>query len=75
MSHGWPGNVRELRYVAERHISAWRRGPRSASEATHGDGIGDDMPSTLREAVAARERQLIANAIRSQRGNAWTRQP
>lgn len=65
MSHGWPGNVRELRHVAERHISAQRRGPRSASEATHGDGISDDMPSTLREAVAAREWQLIANAIRS----------
>ena len=68
MSHGWPGNVRELRHVAERRILASRRGRGSASEAIHGDGIGDDMPSTLREAVAAFERQLIANAIRSQGG-------
>lgn len=68
MSHDWLGNVRELRHVAERRILAWRRGRGSASEAVQNDGVIDDVPPTLREAVAAFERQLVAKAIRSHGG-------
>ena len=68
MSHDWPGNVRELRHVAERRILAWRRGRGSASEAIQEDGLVDDVPPTLREAVASFERQLVAKAIRSHGG-------
>ena len=68
MSHDWLGNVRELRHVAERRILAWRRGRGSASEAIETDGFIDDVPPTLREAVASFERQLVAKAIRSHEG-------
>ena len=68
LSHDWLGNVRELRHVAERRILAWRRGRGSASEAIRKDGVIDDVPPTLREAVAAFERQLVAKAIRSHGG-------
>jgi len=68
MSHDWLGNVRELRHVAERRILAWRRGRGSASEAVQNDGVIDDVPPTLREAVASFERQLVAKAIRSHGG-------
>ena len=69
MSHDWLGNVRELRHVAERRILAWRRGRGSANEAIRKDGVIDDLPPTLREAVAAFERQLVAKAIRSHGGH------
>ena len=68
MSHDWLGNVRELRHVAERRILAWRRGRGSASEAIQNDGVIDDVPPTLREAVASFERQLVSKAIRSHGG-------
>ena len=68
MSHDWPGNVRELGHVAERRILAWRRGRGSASEAIQKDGVIDDVPWTLREAVASFERQLVAKAIRTHGG-------
>lgn len=68
MSHDWLGNVRELSHVAERRILAWRRGRGSASKAIQRDGVIDDVPPTLREAVASFERQLVANAIRSHGG-------
>ena len=68
LSHDWLGNVRELLHVAERRILAWRRGRGSASEAIRKDGVIDDVPPTLRGAVAAFERQLVANAIRRHRG-------
>ena len=68
MSHDWLGNVRELRHVAERRILAWRRGQGSASEAVQNDGVIDDVPPTLREAVASFERQLVAKAIRGHGG-------
>lgn len=68
LSHGWPGNVRELRHVAERRVLAARRGRGSVAEAISLDGDASDVPETLREAVAAFERQLIAKAIRTHQG-------
>lgn len=68
LSHDWLGNVRELLHVAERRILAWRRGRGSASEAIRKDGVIDDVPPTLRGAVAAFERQLVAKAIRRHGG-------
>lgn len=68
MSYDWPGNVRELRHVAERRILAWRRERGSASEAIRREGVIDDVPATLREAVAAFERQLISREIRIHEG-------
>lgn len=68
LSHDWPGNVRELRHVAERRILAARRGRGSVAEAISLDGETDDVPSTLREAVAAFERQMIGRALRAHDG-------
>ncbi len=68
MSHDWPGNVRELRHVAERRVLAARRGRGSVSEAIRPDHDLGDVPETLREAVAAFERELIAKAIRTHQG-------
>ena len=68
LSHDWPGNVRELRHVAERRVLAARRGRGSVAEAISLDGDAADVPETLREAVAAFERQLIAKAIQSHNG-------
>ncbi len=68
MSHEWPGNVRELRNVAERRILMARRGGGSVSEALQVDTNLDDVQGTLREAVAALERQLIAQALKANQG-------
>jgi len=68
LTHDWPGNVRELRHVAERRVLAARRGRGSVAEAIRLDDAQGDVPETLREAVAAFERQLIANAIRAHEG-------
>lgn len=68
LSHGWPGNVRELRHVAERRVLAARRGGGSVPEALGNPDPPDDMPGTLREAVARFERSLISQAIRAHRG-------
>lgn len=68
MSHSWPGNVRELRHVAERRILAARCGRGSVQEAIKPDGEHEGVPATLREAVAAFERQLIGKAIQTHRG-------
>lgn len=68
MTHEWPGNVRELRHVAERRILAARRGRGTVAEAIHSDHDGDEVPDTLREAVAAFERELVAKAIRTHKG-------
>ncbi|MEL7172000.1 MAG: sigma-54 dependent transcriptional regulator [Pseudomonadota bacterium] len=67
LAHDWPGNVRELRHVAERRVLAARRGRGSVSEAIRRDDI-TDVPDTLREAVAAFERQLIGKAITAHQG-------
>jgi DNA-binding NtrC family response regulator len=68
IAHEWPGNVRELRNVAERYVLASRRGVGSVQSALrlHTDLV--EIPTTLREAVAAFERTLIARAIRAQNG-------
>lgn len=68
LSHDWPGNVRELRHVAERRVLAARRGRGSVAEAISLDGEPGDVPETLREAVAAFERQLVAKAITTHQG-------
>ncbi len=68
LAHDWPGNVRELRHVAERRVLAARRGRGSVAEAIRRDDTAQDIPDTLREAVAAFERQLIGRAIAAHRG-------
>ncbi len=68
LSHDWPGNVRELRHVAERRILAARRGRGSVAEAIQPDMEIDGVPETLRGAIAAFERQLIAGAIKTHQG-------
>ena len=68
MAHPWPGNVRELRHVAERRVLAARRGGGSVAQALRADDPHDDVPATLREAVAGFERTLIAQAITSHEG-------
>ncbi len=68
MTHDWPGNVRELRSVAERRVLAARRGAGSMAAALRTDQVLDDMPDTLREAVAAFERELIGKALTAHEG-------
>lgn len=68
LTHNWPGNVRELRHVCERRILAARRGRGSIAKALQGSEPSDDLPGTLREAVAALEREMIAKAIQSENG-------
>ncbi|MCP4319568.1 MAG: sigma-54-dependent Fis family transcriptional regulator [Hyphomicrobiales bacterium] len=68
LSHGWPGNVRELRHVAERRVLAARRGLGSVAEAIAPAGESDDVPDTLREAVAAFERRMIGKALIAHEG-------
>lgn len=68
MTHDWPGNVRELRHVAERLTLAARRGRGTVSAALHPDHDLEDVPDTLREAVAAFEKELVAKAIRTHQG-------
>lgn len=68
LAHDWPGNVRELRHVAERRVLAARRGGGSVADALRMDDAGDDVPATLREAVARFERTLIAQAVTSHGG-------
>jgi Nif-specific regulatory protein len=71
--HGWPGNVRELENAVERavvvcdgfviqeqHLPPAIRLPASATTATH---------STLREAVAALETKMLADALARAHGN------
>ena len=68
LSHDWPGNVRELRNVAERRVLSARRGLGSVTEALRADHNFDEVPNTLREAVASFERELIAKAIKAHDG-------
>ncbi|OBY28105.1 sigma-54-dependent transcriptional regulator [Leisingera sp. JC1] len=68
MAHGWPGNVRELRSVCERRVLAARRGGGTMAEAIRMDQPPDDVPDTLREAVAAFERELIGKAVKAYEG-------
>lgn len=68
MAYDWPGNVRELRNIAERRVLAAKRGRGSVAGAIGRDADLFEAPETLREAVAAFERQLIAKAIRAHAG-------
>lgn len=68
LAHTWPGNVRELRHVAERRVLAARRGAGSVAEALQMDDIADDVPATLREAVARFEKTLIAQSVTTHNG-------
>ena len=68
LSHDWPGNVRELRHVCERRCLAARRGNGTMTEAIRADLSLENVPVTLREAVATFERELIAKAIRDHAG-------
>jgi DNA-binding NtrC family response regulator len=68
MSYEWPGNVRELQSVAERRVLAERRGGGSVRQALSHQGPLQHFPGTLREAVAAFERELISRAIREEKG-------
>ena len=62
LAHNWPGNVRELRNACERHVLASRRAPCSVNDALRNDREVA-TPETLREAVAAFERELIGKAL------------
>lgn len=68
MAHNWPGNVRELRNVCERRVLAARRGAGTMAAALNPDAQPEDVPDTLRAAVAAFERELIAKAITAHAG-------
>jgi DNA-binding NtrC family response regulator len=68
LAHDWPGNVRELRNVCERRVLAARRGGGSVARAIRADQHLEDIPATLREAVAAFERELIGKAIVAHEG-------
>lgn len=68
MSHDWPGNVRELRHVAERRTLAARRAGGSVADAIYPDHETSEVPDTLREAIAAFERELVAKAIKTHKG-------
>jgi DNA-binding NtrC family response regulator len=68
LGHHWPGNVRELRHVAERRVLAARRGDGSVAAALRNENPSEDVPATLREAVARFERTLIGQAVRSHNG-------
>ena len=68
MSHEWPGNVRELQSVAERRVLAERRGGGSVRLSIARETSPQSFPGTLREAVAAFERELIGRAIQEHQG-------
>lgn len=68
LAHDWPGNVRELRSVAERRVIAARLGTGSIAQAILSDQPAESVPSTLRNAVAAFEREMIGKAIRAHGG-------
>ena len=68
LAHPWPGNVRELQSVAERRVLAARSGGGSVRLALAGQTADAAFPGTLREAMAAFERELIARALREQDG-------
>lgn len=68
LSYHWPGNVRELQNVAERRVLAQKRGGGSVRRAIAFQSSHPAVPGTLREAVAAFERELISRALRDESG-------
>lgn len=71
LAFDWPGNVRQLRAVALRHVlQNIRNGPIPVSVSI--DPKTEDTPETartLRQAVAAFEREMIGRALRDTDGN------
>ena len=68
LAHDWPGNVRELRSACERRVLAARRGAGSMADAMRTEQTFEEVPGTLREAVASFERELIARALKAHEG-------
>lgn len=68
MSHDWPGNVRELQSVTERFVLGQRRGGGSIRMAIAKQTAPQVFPTTLREAVAVFEREVISRAIQEENG-------
>lgn len=68
LAHDWAGNVRELRNVAERRVLTARRGGGTMARAISNDPMTEDVPDTLRAAVATFERELISKAITQHAG-------
>ncbi len=68
LTHDWRGNVRELQGVAERRVLAIRRSNPSVKSALFATGNEGQFPSTLREALATFERELIGNALKHHEG-------
>jgi len=68
LAYHWPGNIRELQNVAERRVLAERRGGGSIRQAIVLQTPQSPIPGTLREAVAAFERELIARAVQEEEG-------
>ncbi len=60
--------------MCERRVLAARRGGGSMAQAIEADQHLDDIPGTLREAVAAFERELIGKPFKPMKA-AWTRLP
>ena len=72
LGYEWPGNVRELRSICERRVLAARRGGGTMAEAIRMDQHLDDVPDTLREAVAAFVVEEATPALAgNQRGQAY----
>ena len=68
MSHDWPGNVRELQSVAERYVLAQKRGGGSIRRSITKQHTQQPFPTTLREAVAVFEREVIGRALQDGEG-------
>lgn len=68
IAHSWPGNLRELRAVAERFAMRARHGTARIGHCLMSDEDRPPVPPTLREAVAAFERKLIARALTDHEG-------
>ena len=68
LSYHWPGNVRELQNVAERRVLVQKRGGGSVRQSITLQPSTPTVPETLREAVAAFEREVISRALRSEDG-------
>lgn len=68
LTYHWPGNVREVQNVAERRVLAQKRGGGSVRQAIALQSSTETVPDTLREAVAAFEREIISRALRNENG-------
>jgi Nif-specific regulatory protein len=73
MSYHWPGNVRELENALERAVlvcdGAVIHGHHLPPSLQTADASGTVTRVSMREAVAAYERDLILDALKTTRGN------